>query len=133
MPTPIYRNTVQITFLKFKDNTQFAFGIILEIDPRVCFFPHWIVKGWGIRKEDIGVHFDCLFIEQDGGRDPMVIGIIEEGDLKPSQEIGALNGAIGTQFASMKIGDLPGADKIKSLVRNEPGRKTLYLKAVANV
>lgn len=93
----IYRNMVLVTTVHNKRGKQFAFGVTQEPEPRTIFFPHWIINAFEITSDDQGCPLDCLFIEQEDDRNPVVVGILGESvKLQPSQYAGEFSGRPGT-------------------------------------
>lgn len=120
----VYRNNVIITHVHFNDKKQYAFGVILDEPQRGCFIPHWIIKEYGLTAHSIGKPFDCLFIEQLDGKDPMIVGILTaELQPKPSIQVGSINGYPESSHAVAKLGDIPGADRVQKAI----ARTTLTL------
>ena len=106
----VFRNRVAITSVRSDKKTQFAFGQIIEENPRTIFFPHWVVRAYGITQEDCGHDFDCLFIDKSGDKGPMAIYIIDQDfDIKYSDVVGEFSGS-------------PGSDDFNVLVRKVNNR-----------
>jgi len=97
----IFRNTVVITTVSTKKG--FAFGATLEKKPRAIFFPHWIVDAFKLTKEDMGAEFDCLFVDQEEDRNPLVIAIIDEEMLDDSKVVGEYTSRPGQSDFSAKV------------------------------
>lgn len=114
MQTPVFRNKFVLRNLTFNEKKQFAFGILLEENPRMCFIPHWIVRQAPLHQTDLGATFDCLFIEQETAKEPLIVAILKDGDLKPSVEIGCYNGKFDTRQVAT-IANIDSARKILKL------------------
>jgi hypothetical protein len=92
----IFRNKVNIINVHNKRGKQFAFGVLLEPEARNVFIPHWVVKAFEITTDDQGYEFDCLFVDQNPEKSPMVIAIIDEDILKKSEVVGEYSGRPNT-------------------------------------
>ena len=103
----ILRNKVTITNVHIMHGRQFAFGAVLEPEPRTVYFPYWIIHAYKIVSEDRGLVFDCLFIEQEGHRNPTVIAILDDEDgLEESEVVGEYEGKPGSKEFTAIINSL---------------------------
>lgn len=93
----LYRNNVIITSVINKRGKQFAFGIVMEEKPRTVFFPAWIVTSFDLQREDQGDTFDCIFVDQEEDRHPLVVAIIDSDMLKENELVGKYAGRPGAE------------------------------------
>lgn len=100
----IYRNNVIVTAIHTKRGKQFGFGIIQEEQPRVAFFPCWVIRAYELAELDVGCLLDCLFVDQAEDKNPMIVALLDEEDkLEASQVVGEHVGRPGTRDFSATV------------------------------
>ena len=105
----IYQYKINITHVSVSKTRQLAFGVTLEPEPRNIFIPHWIVKAYRLKEEDMGETFEVLFIDNPKEKNPCVIAMLDEDcEINNTSEVGTFCGRPGTEGFTAFLNELNG-------------------------